>query len=165
MLLKKMIVAFAAALFAAALCTSCSCSTLSVDSDSSAENSGLWEDLNDAEASGQASSADDSSGSDGESSGSSGGDGSKTADEDRNAEAGSGEKGSVENPKGSESSEEGAFEWYESLSPEAQQEYFESFDDPADFFRWYDAAKADYDSRNEGIAVEGPYVDLGKYVD
>jgi len=57
------------------------------------------------------------------------------------------------------------YEKYISMSPEKQQAYFESFDDPNDFFKWYNNAKAEYDKKNAANVVEGDSVDIGDYMD
>lgn len=54
------------------------------------------------------------------------------------------------------------YEKYMNMSADEQQEYFNSFDDPADFFAWYNKVKQEYeDSRN--VIEVGPdaTVDLG----
>lgn len=56
------------------------------------------------------------------------------------------------------------YEKYIALSPEKQQEYFESYSDPEDFFKWYNTSKAEYDKEHEAD-VEGGSIDIGDYMD
>ena len=55
------------------------------------------------------------------------------------------------------------YEKYLAMSPEKQEAYFETFDDPDDFIKWYNAAKAEYDATHEGEEVEGGGIDIGDY--
>lgn len=56
------------------------------------------------------------------------------------------------------------YEKYIAMSSEKQQEYFESYSDPDDFFKWYNLAKAEYDKAHKAD-VEGGSVDIGDYMD
>ena len=57
------------------------------------------------------------------------------------------------------------YEWYLNLSPQKQQEYFESFDNPDAFFAWFNNAKAEYEASREYIDINGnPNIDLGEIV-
>jgi hypothetical protein len=47
------------------------------------------------------------------------------------------------------------FEGYNAMSAEEQEAFFLSFDSPADFFEWYNAAKEKYQEENPGIEI-GP---------
>ena len=57
------------------------------------------------------------------------------------------------------------YEKYISMSPEDQQAYFESYSSPDAFFKWFNAAKAEYDKNNDAIEVEGGNIDIGDYMD
>ena len=57
------------------------------------------------------------------------------------------------------------YEWYVSLSPEAQQDYYNSFSSPEAFFNWYSSAKSAYDAAQKEAAMTGsPSVDLGEII-
>lgn len=57
------------------------------------------------------------------------------------------------------------FEKYEAMSGEEQEAFFESFEDPEDFFAWYNNAKAEYDARNPNVEIDGNgSIDLGGLV-
>ena len=58
--------------------------------------------------------------------------------------------------------EEMTYEDFVAMTPEQQRLYQESFDDLADFFEWYNAAKEKYEEENPPIEIDGP-IDLGKY--
>ncbi len=55
------------------------------------------------------------------------------------------------------------YEEYLALSGQEQAAYFQSFADPAEYFQWYNQAKADYDKK-EVHDIEDGKVDLGDYI-
>lgn len=57
------------------------------------------------------------------------------------------EKPEEDNPK------IGTYEWYKALSSEKQYEYYKSYSSPEKFFKWYNKAKAEYDSKQQVIKV------------
>lgn len=55
------------------------------------------------------------------------------------------------------------FIWYMSLSPEEQQDFYNTFESPESFFAWYNNAKLEYDeAQNEG-KLDNPSVDLDDF--
>lgn len=57
------------------------------------------------------------------------------------------------------------YEEYTAMSGEEQQEFFNSFDSPADFFEWYNAAKAEYEASQEKIEIgDDGSIDLGDLI-
>lgn len=54
------------------------------------------------------------------------------------------------------------YEEYMALSPEEQQAYFLSFEDPADYMAWFNQAKAEYEANKDDIVIGGDgNVDIG----
>lgn len=53
------------------------------------------------------------------------------------------------------------YEEYNAMSSSEQQAFFDSFDDPAEFFEWYQEAKAEYDEAHPDIEVGNGEIDLG----
>lgn len=80
-----------------------------------------------------------------------------------------GNSGNNSNPGNTGNSGEGqkpvatyTYEEYNSLSGEEQQKFFSSFANPADFFTWYNAAKAEYEAGQEKIEIGNDgVIDLG----
>lgn len=60
--------------------------------------------------------------------------------------------------------EELGYEEYMDMSGAQQQEIFEKFESPDEFFEWYNAAKEKYDEENKGIIVDGGEIDLEDYL-
>lgn len=59
--------------------------------------------------------------------------------------------------------EEMTYEKYNAMSGAEQQAYFNSFKNPADFFTWYNAAKAAYEASQDRIEIgAGGTIDLGE---
>ena len=56
------------------------------------------------------------------------------------------------------------YEKYMDMSGEEQQKVFESYENPQDFFEWYNAAKAEYDEQNQAIIVDGGSINLEDYI-
>lgn len=57
------------------------------------------------------------------------------------------------------------YEEYNNLSGEEQQKYFSSFPDPADFFTWYNVAKAEYEAHQDRIEIGNDgVIDLGDLI-
>lgn len=54
------------------------------------------------------------------------------------------------------------YEQYQAMSAQEQTDFFNSFADPADFFAWQNAAKAEYDAAHPNIDVGDGSVDLGE---
>ena len=54
------------------------------------------------------------------------------------------------------------YEEYWAMSGEEQLEYKESFDSVKDFYAWYNAAKAEYESAHPGIDAGDGEIDLGE---
>ncbi len=60
-------------------------------------------------------------------------------------------------------SDEMTYEKYNAMSGDEQQKFFSSFANPADFFTWYNAAKAEYEASQNRIEIgEGGSIDLGE---
>lgn len=58
------------------------------------------------------------------------------------------------------------YEEYMKLTPVEQQKYYEKFENPVDFGKWYKDAKAEYDAKDDSIHVSGNgTLDLDKYLD
>lgn len=57
------------------------------------------------------------------------------------------------------------YEEYSAMSSSQQQEYFESYSDPADFFEWYNAAKAAYEEAHPNIDIGDGNIDFGNLGD
>ena len=57
------------------------------------------------------------------------------------------------------------YEKYVSMPAEDQQAYFETFDDPEDFFDWYNAEKEKYEQAHQGEEITDGSIDLGDYID
>lgn len=55
------------------------------------------------------------------------------------------------------------YEKYMAMSPEEQEAFFETFDSPEAFIKWFNNAKAKYESSNDSIVVEGGGIDIGDY--
>ena len=64
-----------------------------------------------------------------------------------------------------DSDEKTEYEKYIELSGEEQQKIFESYENPQDFFEWYNKAKAEYDEKNQAIIVDGGSINLEDYAD
>ena len=56
------------------------------------------------------------------------------------------------------------YEQYMDMTGAEQQKIFESFENPRDFFEWYNNAKAEYDSKNESIIIDGGSINLEDYI-
>lgn len=56
------------------------------------------------------------------------------------------------------------YEKYMEMSGEEQQKIFESYENPQDFFDWYNSVKAEYDEKNQAIVVEGGSINLADYI-
>lgn len=56
------------------------------------------------------------------------------------------------------------YEKYIELSGAEQQKIFESYTNPQDFFDWYNAAKKEYDDKNQAIIVDGGSINLEDYI-
>lgn len=54
------------------------------------------------------------------------------------------------------------YEWYLSLSAEAQQAFFESFDSIDAYFAWLNNAKAEFEEKQNATEIEGGSIDLSK---
>lgn len=63
-----------------------------------------------------------------------------------------------------EAEEKTEYEKYIELSGAEQQKIFESYTNPQDFFDWYNAAKKEYDDKNQAIIVDGGVIDLEEIV-
>ena len=57
------------------------------------------------------------------------------------------------------------YEKYYAMSGEEQKEFFQSFADPADFFKWLDNARKEYIEKYPGIDIGDGVIDLGDYID
>ena len=58
------------------------------------------------------------------------------------------------------------YEEYMKLTPVEQQKYYEKFENPVDFGKWYTDAKAEYDANDDSIHVSGNgTLDLDEYLD
>lgn len=58
------------------------------------------------------------------------------------------------------------YEEYMKLTPVEQQKYYEKFENPVDFGKWYKDAKAEYDAKDDSIHVSGNgTLELDKYLD
>lgn len=55
------------------------------------------------------------------------------------------------------------YEKYMAMSPEEQEAFFETFDSPEAFIKWFNNAKAKYEAGNDSIVVEGGGIDIGDY--
>lgn len=55
------------------------------------------------------------------------------------------------------------YEEYIAMSGEEQQNFYNTFAKPEDFFAWYNAAKAEYDANQNYIEVDGE-IDIGDYI-
>lgn len=53
------------------------------------------------------------------------------------------------------------YEWYHALSGEEQEAYMESFESTAAFFKWYNAAKAEYEAQHPSIEIGDGVIDFG----
>ena len=63
-----------------------------------------------------------------------------------------------------EAEEKTEYEKYIELSGAEQQKIFESYTNPQDFFDWYNAAKKEYDDKNQAIIVDGGSINLEDYI-
>ena len=54
------------------------------------------------------------------------------------------------------------YEWYNSLSGDAQMAFFQEFESIEDFVAWYNAAKDEYDRLHPPIEVGSGKIDLGE---
>ena len=62
-------------------------------------------------------------------------------------------------------SDEMTYEKYSAMSGAEQQAYFNTFKDPAKFFEWYNAAKAEYEQNQNRIEIDGNgSIDLGDLI-
>ena len=68
---------------------------------------------------------------------------------------------STEPTQPSEGSKITVYEWYESLSPEDQMAYYETFESMEAFVKWYNAAKAEYDKLHPPIESGDGNIDFG----
>jgi len=58
-----------------------------------------------------------------------------------------------------------SYDKYLGMSGEAQEAYFNTFDNPADFFAWLNSAKAEYDKLNPSIEIGGDgSIDIGDII-
>ena len=79
---------------------------------------------------------------------------------DNNGTGNTGNSGEAQKPAATYTYEE-----YNNLSGEEQQKYFNSFANPADFFTWYNAAKAEYEASQDRIEIGNDgVIDLGDIV-
>lgn len=63
-----------------------------------------------------------------------------------------------------EAEEKTEYEKYIDLSGAEQQKIFESYENPQDFFDWYNAAKKEYDDKNQAIIVGDGSINLEDYI-
>ena len=63
-----------------------------------------------------------------------------------------------------EAEEKTEYEKYIELSGAEQQKIVESYTNPQDFFDWYNAAKKEYDDKNQAIIVDGGSINLEDYI-
>jgi hypothetical protein len=81
--------------------------------------------------------------------------------------SGEGSGGSGEGTGGSGEGEGGAntsltYEEYLAMTPTQRSEYYNSFEDPKDYFDWFKKAKKEYDDAQDRIKIgEGGNIDLG----
>ena len=57
-------------------------------------------------------------------------------------------------------SQELSYEEYNALDADAQKAYYESFANVADFFAWYNQAKAEHEQKNPPIIIGGGSINL-----
>ena len=89
--------------------------------------------------------------------------------EDKSEDSTENENKTEETPEVSEKpsvsdKEKTEYEKYMEMSGEEQQKVFESYENPEDFFEWYNAAKAEYDKQNQAVVVEGGSINLEDYI-
>lgn len=89
--------------------------------------------------------------------------------EDKSEDSTENENKTEETPEVSEEpsvsdKEKTEYENYMEMSGEEQQKFFESYENPEDFFEWYNAAKAEYDKQNQAVVVEGGSINLEDYI-
>ncbi len=53
------------------------------------------------------------------------------------------------------------YELYNAMTGDQQVQFYESFENPADFFTWYNDAKAIYDAAHPDIEIDGNPIDAG----
>ena len=102
-------------------------------------------------------------------SGNSGNTGSDNSGSNNNTGSDTGSTQQPENPvtppadDNTSDSDEMTYEKYNAMSGDEQQKFFSSFANPADFFTWYNAAKAEYEESQNRIEIgEGGSIDLGE---
>lgn len=57
------------------------------------------------------------------------------------------------------------YEEYMAMTPEQQQDFFESFPSVQAFMEWYNDAKAEYEASKDGIIIDGGDIDIGDYIE